>query len=87
MRKNPDGKNPLISPVPLVIAPTTEGSYQLPALGYLLDFGEVVQVSDCLFLLLDPAKAVRDAQLTQFTKSLLKKHGVKPKDAGSGGTQ
>ena len=29
--KNPNGKNPLISPVPLVIAPTTEGLYQLPA--------------------------------------------------------
>ena len=54
---------------------------------YPLDFGEVVQVSDCLFLLLDPAKAVRLAQLKQFTTTLLKKHGVKPKDAGSGGTQ
>ena len=30
MRKNPDAKNQLVSPVPLVIAPTTEGSYQLP---------------------------------------------------------
>ena len=60
---------------------------QVTRLGYPLDFGEVVQVSDCLFLLLDPAKTVQLAQLKQFAKTLLKKHGVKPKDAGSGGTQ
>ena len=31
MRKNLDLKNKMVSPVPVIIQPTEEGSYQLPA--------------------------------------------------------
>ena len=31
MRKNPDLKNKMVSPVPVIIQPTEEGSYQLLA--------------------------------------------------------
>ena len=64
------------SPIPVIIQPTDEGAYQLPAWPYLLDYPLLQHL---LFLFLDPAKAAENARLRSWTGNLLRKHGLRPR--------
>ena len=76
MRKPPN-KPPMSSCIPVIIEPTDEGAYQLPAWPYPLDYPLLKLL---LFPFLDPAKAAANAQLKSWTGNLLKKYGLRWKD-------
>ena len=75
--REPPSKPPMSSSIHVIIQPTDEGAYQLPAWPYPLDYPLLQHL---LFSFLDPAKAAEVAQLKSWAGNLLRKHGLRPKD-------
>ena len=75
--RKPPSKSPMAGPMPVIIQPTDEGTYQLPTWPYPLDYPLLQHL---LFSFLDPAKAAANAQLKSWTGNLLRKHGLRPRD-------
>ena len=79
--RKPPSKPPMSTPIPVIIQPTDEGAYLLPAWPYPLDYPLDYPLLQHLSLsFLDPAKAAADAQLKSWTGNLLKKYGLRSKD-------
>ena len=76
--KHPDSKNPICSPVLLVIQLTRE-DYTITHLSYLL---ETLNLFQDIYIVLDLDEKVEMVKFREFTGDLQKKHGFDGRDKG-----